>query len=465
MIHKKLKTLFGKANKEIYVVGGAVRDKFLGIDPKDYDYTTNATPDETKEIMKEFSIVDIGGEKFGTIQIDMNGEQVEITTFRKEVYNPDSRKPEVEYGDNILDDLKRRDFTINAIAYNLITGDYVDPFDGIKDIIKMKLRCPDNPNITFNEDPLRMLRAARFISRGFTLPANTEIYKAMKENVDRLDIVSAERITEEFCKIMVAENAVDLDFALLLLLKTGILEKIFPEITPMIDLQQNKWHHKDVWNHTRLVVSKTHNNLILRIGALFHDIGKPPTISNDNGEVHFYRHEEEGEKIWLKISDRLKGMTKDTKNKIAFLIRNHLRPGSICGRYPEKLPSNRSVRRLYFDCNEAGDDMWDLLMDLSKADCTSGKLTLEVMGIKTKLSMPDYVSNQVEYLRTRPKDIIKDEAKLPKLPTGLGIELMKKYDRPAGPWIREIQETLLNMCIDDDLQLRPSIEQCLEVLE
>ncbi len=459
----KLKDIFAEhGGCSIYLVGGAVRDMIMGKEPHDYDFTTALTPDEIKQVLIDAKLPVIPiGEKFGTIATIMDGMQIEITTFRKETYNPDSRKPNVEFATTIYEDLKRRDFTINAIAYDPTDDKYLDPYDGKIAIEHMALETPTDPDITLTEDPLRMLRAIRFISRGFNCVSDLSL--ALKRNRGHIHNISQERIVEEFNKIFMSQNSTDLMFALHELATTGLLFEIFPEFKACYKMEQNEYHHKDVWEHTKMVVSKTHNNPILRWASLFHDIGKGTTKEIYEDGVHFYQHEKKGEEIWYKISKRLKGMEKTTIDKIGFLIRNHLRPASICGRYPNELPSDRSVRRLFFDCQEAGEEMWDLLMDHSQADCTSGKTDLLLNG--KKVSMQEHVTAQVKYLRKRPFELIKEEEKHPKLPTGLGTKLMEDTGKEPGPWIRKIQDKLQEMIVDGDLPLKPTIEECLEAIK
>lgn len=444
-----LTALFKDNGKELYLVGGAIRDILSDKLPKDLDLTTNARPDEIKKILRTDKLPLINlGEKYGTIATLINGESIEITTFRKEKYNPKSRNPEVQFSDNLLDDLVRRDFKINAIAYDLINEKILDPLCGMKDLADNILETPANPEITFFDDPLRMLRTVRFVSKGF-IPT-LSVTNAIKQLSYRMYLCSKERITEEMTKILCCDGHY-VPTILNYLKETGLLKILFPSLYQMCGIKQNpKFHHKDVWNHTILVVQKVAPIPTLRWAALFHDVGKPGTYFIDDTGVHFYEHEKVGEDIWYSISKQFKGLKKEFISDIAFLIRNHLRPSSICGLYPDKSPSNRSVRRLYFACQKQGEHIWDLLMDLSESDCTSGKR-----------GVPELVRKQVKYLRNRPYDIISETEGMVTLPTGLGMELIRHWKKKPGPWIRKVQNILTQAIIDGDLKNNPTIEECM----
>ena len=445
---KVLVDAFSKAGKSLFLVGGSIRDFYLGLKVKDLDYATNALPEETEEILESIGLITFPlGERFGSIATIWGDKQVEITTFRSEKYSGGSRKPEVAFSKDILIDLSRRDFAVGAIAYDLINNKLVDPYNGMDDIKNLRLKTPINSEITFSDDPLRMLRAARFQARGF-IPSD-EISKATIKLKDRIKIVSKERISYELDRILTEPDGLLVAKALKWLADTGLLGEIFPELVKTYNMPQNEYHFKDVWNHTLLAVSKTSSNSILRWATLFHDIGKPDTYKVIKGGVHFYKHHTVGGKIWDNISKRL-NLSNSFSKDVGFLISNHLRPSNIYGRSLIP-PTDKAVRRLYFDCLEQGPDIYDLLLDLSKADCSSGKI-----------EEPERVGMQVEYLRARPKIIFNGEAKEPKLPTGLGTALIDKFNRDPGPWLRDIQDYLLKKVVDGDISLQPTIEECLK---
>ena len=435
--------IFKNNNKQLYKVGGCVRDEFMGLKPKDIDLTTDTIPDEIKKLLEQnnFQVIPLG-EKFGTIATYIDNIQVEITTFRKEVYNIDSRKPEVSFSKNIEDDLKRRDFTINTIAVNLITNEVIDPFNGCNDILLRRICTPVDANITFKEDPLRILRCARFITRGF-IPSS-EVLIAAKKQHKRLEIVSDERITEELNKILTAPKGISTVAALLFLKDNKILPLIFPELVDLYNLpQNNKYHMKDVWTHTLLVIQNTRNDARLRWAALFHDIGKPKAFEIHEDGIHFYQHEKDGEIIWRQIASRLKGLDKKFISDVAFLIRNHMRL--------QNCKTSKSIKRTLFKCNEQGERIFNLLLELSEADCTSGKYMKK-----------EEVRKSIDEIRKVVFNIKEDK---PKLPKGLGLILIEKFNKPPGKWINEEKEKLYELIVSGKLNINPTIKECLSQLK
>ena len=286
-----------------YIVGGAVRDMILGKTPKDYDITTNALPDEIQKVFKELTTLDIG-KHFGTIVVVQDAGVVEVTTFRADGEYLDGRRPEeVYFSKNIEDDLSRRDFTINSMAYNKNTG-IIDCFGGIEDLHKKQIKAVGDPNIRFKEDYLRIMRAIRF-STELEFFIEDETLKGCKTYSKYINNISLERIREEFFKIILSKRP---SKGIRLMDDVGILNILFPEMEATIGFnQQNPHHEKDVFNHSMDVLDKTSSIIHLRLAALFHDIAKPLTFSIDENNVgHFYDHDKIGAEISTDILKRLK---------------------------------------------------------------------------------------------------------------------------------------------------------------
>src|SRR4051794_27612058 len=266
------------AGHECYLVGGSVRDALIDDVPVEFDFATDARPERIEALLAPMADhVWLQGKRFGTVGAQVGGVPCEVTTYRAEVYRPDSRKPEVSFGDSIEQDLSRRDFTVNALAFRLPDAVLVDPYDGAADLATGRLRTPLTPEVSFTDDPLRMLRAARFIAR-FGFVPDRELMTAVETLGDRLDIVSGERIRDELSKLLVVGAPSP---GLWFLASTPLADHFLPELNQM-ELEQNPiHHHKDVLAHTIAVVAKTsHDDLVLRLAALMHDVGKPKTRSD-----------------------------------------------------------------------------------------------------------------------------------------------------------------------------------------
>ena len=328
-----LATLFRAADRRLFLVGGTVRDLLLGIDTADLDFdaTTDARPDEIKRIVAPWAdAVWTQGEKFGTIGARKGDRVYEITTHRAEAYHPDTRKPEVEFADAIEIDLSRRDFTINAMALE-VTADaptLVDPFDGVADLMSRTLRTPLDPDISFSDDPLRMMRAARFIARLGMTPV-PELVTAVRHMKDRLEIVSAERIRDELDKLIVVDSP---STGLWFLVETGLADLFLPEL-PAMRLENDPIHrHKDVLTHTLAVIENVRRDAhddfdfrITRLAALFHDVGKPKTRGFVEGKgTTFHMHDVVGAKMTKKRLVALR-YPNDEIERIVELVRLHLR--------------------------------------------------------------------------------------------------------------------------------------------
>jgi len=311
-----------ESNFEVFIVGGLIRDEFMCKKPNDWDIATDATPDEIINVFEktEFKIVDIS-KKHGTIIIINNKKLYEITTFRIDGDYINNRRPkEVKFTKKIEDDLKRRDFTMNAMAYSNEKG-LIDLFNGIDDIENKTIKCVGDPEIRFKEDALRMLRAVRFSAQlNFKIENNT--YNAIKSNINLINNLSMERIREEFNKILISDYP---EKGIRLLKELKILELLIPEIEMCYEFNQhNINHNKDVFEHTLEVVKNVENNLVLRLSAFFHDIGKPLSFFMDNDGVgHFYGHDKLSVDITRNILVRMK-YSNDIINEVLSLIETHM---------------------------------------------------------------------------------------------------------------------------------------------
>jgi poly(A) polymerase len=365
-----LAAVFTAAGKRAYLVGGSVRDLMLDRSTAtfDFDLTTDARPDEVKTLVGGWAdAVWSPGERFGTIACRKGDRTYEITTHRAEAYSPDSRKPDVQFADDVTTDLSRRDFTVNAMALEITsnTPTLVDPFGGMTDLMTKVLRTPLSPTISFNDDPLRMMRAARFIAT-LSLEPVAELVDAVKELRDRLEIVSAERIRNELDRLIVTEHPT---LGLWFLVETGLADKFFPEL-PAMRLEQDPIHrHKDVLTHTFAVVENVRPDAsddfdfrITRLAALFHDIGKPKTRAYNEGKgVSFHHHEVVGARMSRQRLKALKYSTEDVE-AITELVALHLRFHTYQMGW-----SDSAVRRYVRDAG----GLLNELNVLTRCDCTT----------------------------------------------------------------------------------------------
>jgi poly(A) polymerase len=367
-VTEELGARFAAAGEEIALVGGPVRDAMLGRLHNDLDFTTSARPEVTERLLKGWADAtwDIG-RAFGTIGSRRGEWQVEITTYRSEAYDPESRKPAVEYGDSLVGDLARRDFTVNAMALVLPQQRLEDPFGGVVDLAHRVLRTPGRPEDSFSDDPLRMMRAARFAAQlGFTVAP--EVVAAMTGMAERITIVSAERVRDELVKLVVSEDPVA---GLRLLVETGLAEHVLPEL-PALALESDEHHrHKDVYEHTLTVLEQSIDlehrlggpDFVSRFAALMHDVGKPRTRRFvEGGVVTFHHHDVVGAKLTRKRMQALR-FSRDQIDAVAGLVELHLRfHGYGSGEWTDS-----AVRRYVRD---AGDQL-ERLHVLTRADCTT----------------------------------------------------------------------------------------------
>jgi poly(A) polymerase len=361
---------FLAAGHSLALVGGPVRDVLLGRASDDWDFTTDARPEEVLALVSGWAeaVWDVGI-AFGTVGAQRHGAKLEITTYRSEAYDRDSRKPEVAYGSSIEDDLFRRDFTVNAMAVRL-TADpedftFVDPYDGLGDLGDRLLRTPGTPEMSFSDDPLRMMRAARFAAQ-LEFDVAPEVRQAMAEMAERLTIVSAERVQVELSKLLLAANPRP---GLALMVDTGLAEYVLPEL-PKLRLEIDEHHrHKDVYEHTLTVLEqaidleKGQPDLILRLSALLHDIGKPKTRRFEpGGGVSFHHHEVVGAHMTAARLKKLK-YSKEIVDDTARLVELHLRFHG----YGEAEWTDSAVRRYVRDAGP----LLERLHKLTRSDCTT----------------------------------------------------------------------------------------------
>lgn len=355
---KELGARFVDAGHELYLVGGTVRDLLLGRTAPDWDFATDAHPRETTRVLQGWADRRyFVGVKFGTIGALKDGRLLEITTYREEVYAEEHRKPAVTFGDDLDTDLSRRDFTINAMAVKLPEGTFVDPFGGVRALGARELDTPLEPEVAFSDDPLRMIRAARFVAQLDVVPAE-RVIRAIERMRERLEIVSPERMREELDKLLLADHV---EKGLELLVETGLADLFLPEV-PALRLEQDPvQRHKDVLRHTYAVVAGTEARLRLRLAALLHDIGKPRTRQITPEGVTFHHHEVVGARM---ARERLTALRypNAVMDDVCTLIELHLRFHG----YGEGW-TDSAVRRYVRDAGHLLDD----LNQLTRADVTT----------------------------------------------------------------------------------------------
>jgi len=357
---------FARAGHELALVGGSVRDALLGRVNNDLDFATSARPDEVLKIARPWADSQWDtGIAFGTVGLLKDGHRLEITTYRFESYEPDSRKPEVTYGDSLVEDLRRRDFTVNAMAVSVPDHGFSDPFGGTRDLLTKVLRTPGTPEDSFNDDPLRMMRAARFSAQlGFDVDPSVSV--AIAEMADRILKISAERVRDELVKLLCANEP---RRGLALLVDTGLADRMLPEL-PKLRLERDEhFRHKDVYDHTLTVLEQAMAletdgpDLVLRLAALMHDVGKPATRRKEpGGRVSFHHHEVVGAKLTKTRLTALK-FPKDVVSDVTKLVELHLRFHG----YGTDEWTDSAVRRYVRDAGP----LLERLHKLTRSDCTT----------------------------------------------------------------------------------------------
>jgi poly(A) polymerase len=410
---------------ELYLVGGAVRDLLLQRPQDELDFATEARPEDVLRILQGWADHrTLVGIRFGTVGAWKDGRRLEITTFRKEAYPADDRHPEVTFGRDLGVDLSRRDFTVNAMAVRLPERSFVDPFGGVRDLDAKRLETPLDPEVSFGDDPLRMLRAARFAATLGMRPTE-RVTDAMRSMAARLSIVSAERIQGELSKLLGAEDPTP---GLELMVATGLADQFLPEL-PALQLEQDPLHrHKDVLRHTMVVVSKCRSSdLVLRLAALLHDIGKPATRQFTAEGVQFHHHEVVGARM---AGERLRALRypNDVVADVSKLIELHLRFHGYRQGW-----SDGAVRRYVRDAGP----LLDQLNQLVRADCT----TRNEMKAKALAALQDDLELRIARLA--------EEEGLDRMRPPLdGNEVMAHLGLPPGPEVGEALAHLLEIRID-----------------
>lgn len=438
----ELGALFAAAGHELALVGGPVRDMFLGQVSHDLDFTTSAMPEQTEQLLRSWSksVWDIGRD-FGTIGAKRDGVVVEITTYRSDEYAADSRKPQVQYGTSLTGDLTRRDFTVNAMAVRLPQGEFVDPCAGLEDLAAGVLRTPIAPAQSFSDDPLRIMRACRFAAQlGFDVEERT--MAAMSELAERLEIVSAERIQAELVRLMVSPFP---RRGLELMVYTGVGDYVLPELSALRSTVDEHHRHKDVYDHTLTVLDQAieletradgpvpRPDFILRFAAVMHDVGKPATRRFEpGGQVSFHHHEVVGAKMTRKRMRALK-FDKATTKAVCRLVELHLRFHG----YGEQQWSDSAVRRYVADAGE----LLERLHRLTRADCTTRNRRKAA-----RLSAAyDDLEARIEALQ--------EAEELGKIRPDLnGEEIMEILGIAPGPMVGKAYKYLLNLRLNEGPQ-------------
>jgi poly(A) polymerase len=429
----ELGELFAHAGHELALVGGSVRDALLGRLGNDLDFATSARPDEVLRITKGWRDSQWEtGIAFGTVGLLKYGLHLEITTYRFETYEPGSRKPEVTYGDSLDEDLRRRDFAVNAMAVSVPDNVFHDPFGGAADLRAKTLRTPGLPEDSFSDDPLRMMRAARFAAQlGFEVDRG--VSAAMSAMADRILKISAERVRDELSKLMLSP---DPRRGLALLVDTGLADRVLPEL-PKLRLETDEhFRHKDVYEHTLTVVEqamaleKGEPDLVLRLAALLHDIGKPATRRKEpGGRVSFHHHEVVGAKMAKARLTALK-YPKDVASDVSRLVELHLRfHGYGAGEWTDS-----AVRRYVRDAGP----LLERLHKLTRSDCTTRnkRRAAALSGAYTELE------NRIETLREQEAvDALRPELD--------GFEIGAVLGIPPGPDLGRAYRFLLELRLDE----------------
>jgi poly(A) polymerase len=425
----ELAARFTTAGHRLYLVGGVVRDLIVNRlgDGADLDFSTDARPDQTEAIVSGWAdAVWLQGKRFGTVGFRKGGRVYEVTTFRAEAYVPESRKPNVEFADEVEADLSRRDFTINAMALALPSMELIDPFGGVDDLAAKRLRTPLDPAVSFTDDPLRMLRAARFIA-GYGMVPAPPVVAAVEAYHQRLSIVSAERVRDELDKLVVVPDPA---LGLWFVTNTGLAGEFLPEL-PALALEQDPiQRHKDVLAHTIAVVGNTPPDRVLRLAALFHDVGKPKTRSIAPGGVSFHHHEVVGARMTRERMQALKYSADDVET-VSTLVELHLRFHTYKMGW-----TDRAVRRYVRDAGP----LLDRLNMLTRADCT----TRNPQKARALARRMDELEERIADLRAQEElDALRPELD--------GREVMARLGIGPGPEVGRALAFLLDLRLDEGL--------------
>ena len=420
---KELGDRFQAAGHELYLVGGVVRDLVLGrlVPDADADFATDASPAETSRVLRGWAEAQyLVGVRFGTVGARRRGRTLEITTFREERYPEDERKPAVTFAKDIETDLSRRDFTINAMAIRLPDGQFVDPFEGVKDLAAKRLDTPLDPEVSFSDDPLRMLRAARFVSQLGVAPA-PRVIEAIRGMRERLRIVSAERIRDELDKLLLGEGPAK---GLGLLVDTGLSDEFLPELSALRMEQDPVQRHKDVLRHTFAVVERCEPDVVLRLAALLHDVGKPATRRITSEGVSFHHHEVVGARMAEERARALR-YPNAVVDDVRKLVEMHLRFHG----YGEGW-TDAAVRRYVHDAGH----LLDELNQLTRADVT----TRDPTRAERFAALQDDLEERIARLAEQENL----EAMRPPLD---GRQVMERLGIPPGPLVGEALAFLMEV--------------------
>lgn len=436
---------FEREGIQVYLVGGTVREILRGFAEglNDFDFATPTPVEETVRILRKAGIRPIPiGVQFGTVGAILGDARVDITTFRRgEEYQPRSRHPQVDFGGTIEEDLRRRDFCMNAIAMAK-SGELVDPYDGLKDILNKHISIPGDQAKTFSDDPLRLLRAARFISQiGFSVMPSVK--KTARQMAFLITSVSRERWKMEMDKLLMGD---DVHKALEYMYETNLLAFMMPEVTVLKGFNQtDEYHHKDVWEHTKRALKASVKQLDVRWALLFHDLGKPYTKSIEDGYVHFYHHEVVSEMLARSLMFRFK-FSNEQRRKVSSLIFNHMRPNMYDDTW-----NDSAVRRLVRDIGPG--DVFDLI-NLSRADITSMRPETVRRGLE-----------RLDKLQERIEALLAEDGKQPALPKGMGNAIMERFGIKEGPEVGAYMKRLLKAINDGKLEPGREHEYYLTFLE
>ena len=432
-IPEAVKQICHKLNEhgyQAYIVGGAVRDALLELNPTDWDITTDALPDRVRQIFPK-NIP--SGQRFGTITVVSDNLLVDVTTMRREALYSNQRHPDyVKFCNDIEQDLSRRDFTINAVAYNPLTNQFIDPFGGITDLCRKRIRTVGNAKLRFSEDALRMLRLIRF-SAVLNFKPETQTIAAIQPKL--LIKIASERIKDELSKLLVADKIVK---PLQLMYTSGIMEQILPELAHTANISQGAYHRWDVLGHLIMTAQSVKPDLNLRLAALFHDIGKSETRIQDESGIHFYGHDKIGAAMTHSILTRLT-FSKRIQDKVSLLIKHHMfqiHPNS----------TDKAIRKLIA---KVGTDNIHDLLELRKAD---------IMAMKYH---PRQTLNYYRLMRKRIDEILAENHAFTRKDLAVsGSDLINELNLTPGPQIGQILKYLLDIVIE-----QPKINNYTELIE